>query len=44
VRIAVRCWASHTAEIEAEIDAEIDAADAAEEAWLHERQLLARDR
>ena len=40
MRIAVRYWASHTAEIAAEIDA----ADAAEEAWLHERQLLARDR
>jgi hypothetical protein len=43
VRIAVRYWASDTAEIDADIDA-ADAADAAEEAWLRERQLLARDR
>jgi hypothetical protein len=44
VRIAVRYWASHTAEIDAEIAAADAAETAAEEAWLRERQLLARDR
>lgn len=44
VRIALRYWASHSAEIDAEVDA-ADAAEAdAEDAWLRERRLLARDR
>jgi hypothetical protein len=41
VRIAVRYWASHAAEIDAEIAAAETAETAAEEAWRRERQLLA---
>jgi hypothetical protein len=44
VRTAVRYWASYPAEIDAEIDAAATAEDAAERAWLRERQLLARER
>jgi hypothetical protein len=44
VRIAVRYWASYADEIDAEIAAADAAEDAAEQVWLRERQLLARDR
>ena len=44
VRIAVRYWASYADEIDAEIAAAKAAEDVAEQAWLRERQLLARDR
>jgi hypothetical protein len=42
IRIAVRYWASYSTEIDAEIRAADDAEDAAERAWLRERELLAR--
>lgn len=44
VRIAVRYWATFPDEIDAEIDAAAAAEDAAEQAWVRERRLLAPGR
>jgi hypothetical protein len=42
VRTAVRYWAAYPDEVDAEIDAANMAEEAAEQAWLRERELLAR--
>src|SRR5215475_12791800 len=44
VRTAVRYWASYPDEVDAEIATAAAAEEAAENAWQHERQLLARSR
>ena len=41
VTTAVRYWAAYPGEVDAEIAAAVAAEDAAEQAWLRERQLLA---
>jgi hypothetical protein len=41
VTTAVRYWAAYPGEVDAEIAAAEAAEDAAEQAWLRERQLLA---
>jgi hypothetical protein len=41
VATAVRYWAAYPGEVDAEIGAAEAAEDAAEQAWLRERQLLA---